>query len=232
MRIPLVFLIATVLSWSCAAEAAQSPAQPAPTPVASPAPVAPSTLLKPALDNVRQTMGALKLEKWKKGDIRDGAGTNVAAIQRDVQDKLPPLLQGADAAPGTISNVLPLYRNIDALYDVVLRVLEASRVSAPADQIVQLQQTLTTLGDARRALDGHLQESATALEKQVSDLRSTLKAQSATRCAVPPPPVTPKCPAPAPTRKPRKKTPPPATATKPATPPTASAPKPPATPNQ
>jgi hypothetical protein len=205
---------------------AQSPAQPAPALVASSAPVAPSTLLKPALDNVQQTMGALKLEKWKKGDIRDGAGTNIAAIQRDIQDNLPPLLQGADTAPGTISNVLPLYRNVDALYDVVLRVLEASRVSAPADQIVQLQQALTTLGEARHALDGHLQESASALEKQVSDLRSTLKAQSAARSTAPPPPVIPKCPAPAPARKPRKKTTPPATTAKPTSPPATPNPQP------
>jgi hypothetical protein len=171
-------------------------------------------------------MGELKLEKWKKGDIRDGAGTNIAAIQRDIQDKLPPLLQDADAAPGAISKVLPLYRNIDALYDVVLRVLEASRVSAPADQIVQLQQALTTLGDARRSLDGHLQESATALEKQVSDLRSTLKAQAAARNTAPPPPVMPKCPAPTPARKPRKKTTPPATTPQASPAPTAPTPKP------
>jgi len=226
MRIKLVILIATVFSWPCTVGVAQSPAQPAPTPVASPAPVAPSALLKPALVNVQQTMGELKLEKWKKGDIRDGAGTNIAAIQRDIQDKLPPLLQDADAAPGAISKVLPLYRNIDALYDVVLRVLEASRVSAPADQIVQLQQALTTLGDARRSLDGHLQESATALEKQVSDLRSTLKAQAAARNTAPPPPVMPKCPAPTPARKPRKKTTPPATTPQASPAPTAPTPKP------
>jgi len=215
MRIQHIFLIATVFSWSCAAGTAQSPAQAAQAAVASPSPVPPSALLKPALDSVQQTMGALKLEKWKKGDIRDGADTNIAAIQRDIQDKLPPLLQDADAAPGTISKVLPLYRNIDALYDVVLRVLEASRVSAPADQIVQLQQALTSLGDARRALDGHLQESAGALEKQVSDLRTTLQAQLSTRSPATPAPVTPKCPAPATTRKPRKKTTPSATTPKP-----------------
>jgi len=215
MRIPLVFLIATAFSWSCAAGAAQSPA-----------PISPSALLKPALDRVQQTMGALRLDKWKRGDIRDGAGTNIATIQRDLQDKLPQLLQDADAAPGTISNVLPLYRNIDALYDVVLRVVEPSRVSAPADQIVQLQQALTTLGDARRALDGHLQESAAALEKQVSDLRSTLKAQSATRCPVTPAPVTPKCPATATTRKTRKKTTPPATTPQSSPAPAAATPKP------
>ena len=229
MRIKLISFIAAVFSWCSAAGVAQSPAQPAPTPVASSAPVAPSALLKPALDNVQQTMGALKLEKWKKGDIRDGADANIAAIQRDIQDKLPSLLQAADDAPGTISKVLPLYRNIDALYDVVLRVLEASRVSAPADQIVQLQQALTTLGEARHALDGHLQESATTLEKQVSDLRSTLKAQAAARNTAPPPPVMPNCPAPAAARKPRKKATPPATTPSPAT-----APKPapaPATPN-
>jgi hypothetical protein len=169
-------------------------------------------------------MGALKLEKWKKGDIRDGAGTNIAAIQRDIQDKLPPLLQDADAAPGTISKVLPLYRNVDALYDVVLRVLEASRVSAPADQIVQVQQALTTLGDARRALDGHLQESATSLERQVSDLRTALRAQTAARNAVPPP-APPKCPAPVTPRKPRKKLTPPATSTQSSPAPATATPK-------
>src|SRR5271157_3413473 len=188
MRISLAVLMVTIFWSSSAASPAQSHPSAAPTQDASPAPLAPSGLLQPALDTVQQTMGALRLEKWKRGDIRDGASANISAIQRDLQATLPPLLQAADAAPGTISKELPLYRNIDALYDVVLRVLEASRVVAPGEQVVQIQQALTSLGDARRALDNQLQGSAAALEKQVSDLRASLQAQSATRCPAMPAP--------------------------------------------
>ena len=167
------------------------------------APSAPSDILKRSLDEVQQTVGALKLDKWKRGSVRDEAATNVDAIQRDMQGSLPSLLKDADSAPGTLSKVLPLSRNVDALYDVLLHIVEAARVSAPGDQVGALQTTLADLEKARVRLGNQLVQTATVQEKQIVDLRTTVQTQAASLKAAANQPPPPKCPAPAPAKKKR-----------------------------
>jgi hypothetical protein len=243
MRISNAVLIAAISYLPCLASPAQSPApeappsvapaQPAPAVTSQPAPIIPaapltsSGLLQPSLDTLWQTVTAMKLERWKRGTVRDEAGDDVRQILQDIHTNLPPLISAADSAPEAISKTYPLARNIDALYDVVLRVYEAARVSAPPEQITQLQQALVSLKNARVALDDRLQESATAMEKQVSDLQTTVKAQAAFKCPATPAPATSACVAPAPTKKVvRKKPTPPATNTPASSAPATANPKP------
>ncbi len=165
-------------------------------------PTAPSGILQRSLEEVQQTIGGLKLDKWKRGSVRDEAGTNVDAIQRDMQGTLPSLLKEADSAPGTLSKVLPASRNVDALYDVLLHVVEAARVAAPGDQVGELQTTLADLEKARVRLGNQLQQTAAMQEKQILDLRTTVQTQAASLKAAATPPPAPKCPvAPAPAKK-------------------------------
>jgi hypothetical protein len=178
-------------------------------------PAAPSDILRRSLDEVQQTIGNLKLDKWKRGTVRDEAGTNVEAIQRDLQGTLPSLLKEADAAPGSLSKVLPASRNLDALYDVLLHVVEAARVVAPGDQAGELQTTLSDLEKARVRLGNQLQQTAALQEKQLMDLRATVQTQSVALKAAATPPPAPKCPVPATPSK-KKKRPAATTTTKPA----------------
>jgi hypothetical protein len=178
-------------------------------------PAAPSDILRRSLDEVQQTIGNLKLDKWKRGTVRDEAGTNVEAIQRDLQGTLPSLLKEADAAPGSLSKVLPASRNLDALYDVLLHVVEAARVVAPGDQAGELQTTLSDLEKARVRLGNQLLQTAALQEKQMMDLRTTVQTQSVALKAAATPPPAPKCPAPATPSK-KKKRPAATTTTKPA----------------
>jgi hypothetical protein len=166
--------------------------------------------LQPSLDAVLQAVTAVKLEKWKRGSVRDETGGHITAIEHDLQGTLPPLLQTADANAGTLSKVLPVTRNAEALYDVLVTVVEAARVSAPADQVTQLEQALSGLGTALRALDDRVQEMATTQERQTSDLRKTVQTLTAAKNAAAAAPPKP-CPAPAPVRKPAKKKPTPTT---------------------
>ena len=206
-------IVTTVFATSMFAVGAQAPASAPAQPNAS-SPAAPSEILKPGLDDLRVTLGALKLEKWKKGTIRDEADANINTIQRDLQETLPPLLATADAAPGTISKVLPVTRNVDAVYDVLVHVVEGARVVAPGDQVGLLQHSLGKLEKARVALDEQLEQTAAAQEKQMADLRNTVQTQTAQLHAAVTPPPAPACPAPAPAKK--KKKPAATTAAKPA----------------
>jgi hypothetical protein len=180
-------------------------------------------LLRPALDQVQQAVSALNVEKWKKGSVRDEAGDHISAILRDLHTTLPPLLDTADASPGTISKVLPVSRNVAALYDVLLSVNEAARISGSAAELPALEQALASLGNARSALDDRLQAIAATLEKQEIVLRTTLQAREAVKCPVIPPPATPVCPAPA--RKAKRKPTPSTTPPQTSTPPASSTPK-------
>lgn len=213
MRTPHAVFITTVLTFPLATFAFQAPASGPSTPPAAPtssappaapapAPPVPSALLKPALANVEQAVAAIKLDKWKRGSVRDAAGTNIKAIQRDLEEKLPSLVTTADATPGSLSRVLPLSRNIDALYDVLVHVIEQARVSAPGDEIPGLEQAMDSLEKARVTLGNGIQDTAAAQEKQLIDLRTTVQTQAASLRAAAVPAAKPVCPAPpAPVRK-------------------------------
>lgn len=183
---------------------------PAPVPSAPPPAAPPSATLQPSLDVLRTALTIIHIDRWKAPTaVRDEAQSNLGSIQRDVQSTLPTLLTAADAAPTSAAKALPVYRNVEALYDVLLRVDTTARLAAPSDQTSALDQALTRLDGSRRALGDQLQQTAAAQETQVVNLQAALK-------AVPPPAPPPPPPAPlkCPTTPVRKKTPP-----KPATPP-------------
>ena len=132
---------------------ASAPPAPAPATPPPPAPAPPvSAMMQPAIGAVQRAVSGVRIDKWKKGNVREEANQNINQILRDVQENLPPLLHDADASQGSLSKLLPVSRNVSALYDVLLRVVEASRVAGPDDQVDQLQKALVSLGDARLAL--------------------------------------------------------------------------------
>jgi len=158
----------------------------------------PSSIMQPALDNLQQTIDQLEPQKWKgPGAMRDDAVANINSIRRDLGTTLPSLLNAADAEPNSITKVLPAYRNVEALYDVLLRVDQASRYTAPSDQVAALESAMSRLEASRRALAEQMQMSATTREKQVVDLQAAVKAAA----AKPPVPCTP----PPTTKKPRRR---------------------------
>ena len=77
------------------------------------------------------------------------------------------------------SSAIPLVKHLDAFYDVLLRVEEASRVVAPAEQITALQDALLRVSHARIAYDDVLEALALSQEKQVADLQSAVRAEQA-----------------------------------------------------
>lgn len=217
------FLLPCVL---CAGQPPANPGQPSPPAPAAAAPAASVyQILQPAVESLQGALNGVHTDKWKRGGIRDEANQNISQIMRDVQENLPPLVRDADAAPGSVSKMLPVSRNIGALYDVMLRVVEASRVVAPDDQVTQLQQALVTLGNARLTLIDREQASADALEKQMIDLRSSSQRQTMTRAVIQVPVVLP-CSSASARRTTRKTTKP--SAAKPATAKPAGANNPPA----
>ncbi len=143
---------------------------------ASPAPTA--VLLEPTLSELRSTILMLHIAKWKApGPVKDEAQGNVGSIDRDLENTLPGLVAQADATPQSVANHFAVYRNLDALYEVLLRVSGTAELAAPDEEAADVAHSLLTLDAARRALADSI---ATTSRAQEEALR---------RPTSPPPPV-------------------------------------------
>src|SRR6185437_8551654 len=91
-----------------------APAQEAAAPAPAPAVRTASAILQPALSQAQETLSTLKVEKWKKGSVRDEAGANVSALLHDLQTNIPPLLAASDSEPTALSSAIPLIKHLDA----------------------------------------------------------------------------------------------------------------------
>ncbi|WP_348269905.1 hypothetical protein P8936_01555 [Edaphobacter paludis] len=189
--LPTAFLIS--LCGPCVVLAAQAPA--APSPATEQTQSTPSAIMQPALATVGQTIGMLRPDKWKASDaIRQQTLANIESIHHDLETTLPQLLAAADGAPDSVSQVWPAYRNIEALYDVLLRVAEAGNLTAPSQQNAALERARAALEEGRRTLGDRLTSAALAQEQQVRTLQAAVR-------AVPPPPAPVACPPPPPVKK-------------------------------
>jgi hypothetical protein len=158
---------------------------------APPAPATPkaSDLLQPALSQISQTIVALNISRWKApGEVRANSQQNVDSIQRDLSGTLPGLLATADAAPGSVSAVFPVYRNIDALYDVLLRVSQTAMLAAPQNEVTTVTDALAKLESARNDLGNAILTTSKNNEAEAVKLRTEI--QQAKAAPPPPPPQT------------------------------------------
>lgn len=184
---PCIVLSALSLMAFSALAQTPPPSAPASAPPAAVSAPPPSALIQPSLDSLRSTLSVLDISRWKRGSVRDEATGDVEAIQHELRANLSPLLRAADASPQSLSKLLPVVKHVGAVYDVLLRIYDASRISAPPGQIDQLQSALRDLERARLSLDDHLQTVAVAQEQQMSALRVTVEKQAAFKCPAPPP---------------------------------------------
>jgi hypothetical protein len=132
------------------------------------------------LNELRSTIAGLRIAKWKApGPVKDEAQSNAGSIDRDLQGTLPGLIAQADAAPQSVANSFAVYRNLDALYDVLLRVSGTADLAAPDDEAANLTHSLMTLEAARRALAETILSASHAQEAALQQARQQLLVQRA-----------------------------------------------------
>ena len=171
---PIVF----VLSIACSAQVQTTPPD-----TRSPSQLSaalPSKTVESALWNVQSTTAALDISRWKApGEVRAAAQDDVDSIQRDLGNTLPGLLARADASPGSVSPSFALYRNVDALYDVLLRVSQTADIAAPSDEASSVASALQKLEEARSHLGDAILGDSRRQESQIVALESEVKNSAA-----------------------------------------------------
>jgi hypothetical protein len=144
---------------------AQAPAAAAPPPTGFAI-----TSLSPALANVQTTIGNINLSHWKTSSAtRSAIQQDVSSMQRDLNATLPGLLAQAEASgPGVLAPTFAVFRNLDALYDVLLRVTETAALEGSGSDASSLEDARSGLEDARAKLGVWLTQSIGAQDAQIA----------------------------------------------------------------
>jgi hypothetical protein len=184
------------------------------------------TELNVILTQVEQTsqsaqvdLARLRVERWKADSgFKRQAQANVDSLMRNMKAALPEVIAQLRAAPEDLSATFKLYRNLDALYDVLGPVVESTGAFASRDEYDSLTSDLGGFEKARRSLAERLEILSSAKEAELTRLRTELRAAQAVSPAPPKKIVVDDN---EPPKKPAKKktAPKPATTPSPATPP-------------
>ncbi len=157
---------------------AQTPAAQAPAAAAAPGPAAFTMAnLRPALANVQTAITNVNVAHWKApNDIRATTQQDINSMQRDLNNTLPPLLAQADAAaaatgPAALSPAFAVFRNLDALYDVMLRVTETAGLAGSTSDASSLEDARAGLENGRAKLGAWLLQAISAQDAQVVRLQ-------------------------------------------------------------
>jgi hypothetical protein len=129
----------------------------------------------------------LRIDHWKTDKTtKEQALTNVDSIQRNLQAALPDIIAQLRSAPESLPDTFKLYRNLDALYDVLGNVVELTGAFGPRDDAQSLGNDLNTFEASRRQMAERIENLSTAKEAEIVRLRTELKSAQAAAPAEPP----------------------------------------------
>jgi len=128
----------------------------------------------------------LRIERWKTDNsYKKQVLANMDSIQRNLQSALPEIMAQLRAAPEDLSATFKLYRNLDALYDVLGSVAESAGAFGSKDDYQALANDLAGFENTRKQMAQRVENLSSAKEAEIVRLRTDLKTAQA---AIPTPP--------------------------------------------
>ena len=191
-----LLLIAILAVPAFAQTAAQSAGTPAPVPSAAAVGSVSMTSVLPDLDRLQtaaaQTsldIGHLRIERWKAdANSKQQAQANADSIQRNLTSALPGMIEAVRSAPQDVNAEFKLYRNVNALYDVLSSLAESAGAFGSKSEYMDLAQQLESIDTVRRNLGDAIDKLTSSKEYELTQLRDQLRvAQQAAAAPLPPP---------------------------------------------
>ena len=143
--------------------------------------------LEAASKATQDDLTKLRIERWKTdGSNKKQALANVDSIQRNLQNALPEIIGQLRNAPEDMPATFKLYRNLDALYDVVGSVVESAGAFGAKDDFQALANDLTSFEGTRKQLAERMENLAASKEQEIVRLRADLKTAQAAVPVEPP----------------------------------------------
>jgi hypothetical protein len=145
------------------------------------------TQLEAMSKNAQIDLAKLRIERWKTdGATKKQSLANVDSIQRNLQDALPAIIAELRAAPEDLPATFKLYRNLDALYDVLGTVVEGTGAFGSKDDLQAVANDLNGFETTRKLLAQRMESLSSAKEAEIVRLRTELKTAQAAVPVAPP----------------------------------------------
>lgn len=179
--------------------------------------------LEASSKTTQDDLAKLRIDRWKTdSSYKKQTLANVESIQRNLQSALPEIIGQLRAAPEDLPTTFKLYRNLDALYDVMGSVAESTGAFGGKDDFQSLANDLSAFEGTRKQIAQRIETLSSAKEAEITRLRTELKTAQEAIPAPPPKKIIVDDAAPA--KKPSLKKRPARKPTAPATPPPAQQP--------
>lgn len=128
----------------------------------------------------------LRIEHWKTdSSTKQQSLTDLDSIQRNLQNALPQMITELRNSPEDLAATFKLYRNMDALSDVLSGVVESAGAFGPKGDFQALSNDLNNFEGTRKQLADRMENLASSKEEEIVRLRADLKTAQA---AIPAPP--------------------------------------------
>ena len=122
----------------------------------------------------------LRIERWKTDNsYKKQTLGNVDSVQRNLQTALPEMIAKLRTAPEDLPATFKLYRNLDALYDVLGGVVEGAGAFGSKDDLQSLSNDLSSFEGTRKQLAERLENLSSEKESEIVRLRMDLKTAQA-----------------------------------------------------
>jgi hypothetical protein len=143
--------------------------------------------LESASKDTQADLAKLRIDRWKTdGNSKKQALSNVDSIQRNLQGALPEMISGLRAAPEDMPATFKLYRNLDALYDVLGNVVELTGAFGSKDEVQSLSNDLNNFEGTRKQIAERIENLSASKEAEIVRLRADLKTAQAAIPVEPP----------------------------------------------
>lgn len=190
MKANLIFLLMMAVgSMPVAAQgSAQAAAPPPPVPYATANQVnSLMSRLESTATSTASDLSRLRINKWKApGSAKQQGESNRQSILRNLETALPGMISAVRSNPDDIAASFTLYRNLDALYDVLDTVAESAGAFGPADDYEGLANDLHSVEQIRRDLADRVTTLASSKETELARLRDEVRAAQAAAAKAPP----------------------------------------------
>lgn len=128
---------------------------------------------------LRQMVLSVNVDKWKAPkEVKSVAQDDISSILNDLTSILPGLLQTAQTSPGSFKPAFEVYRNVNAVYDVVLRVSQAAVFTGATEDATKLQSALADLSRTRNGLSNALATASDQRDTELAQLRTRVQPQA------------------------------------------------------
>ena len=143
--------------------------------------------IEAASKNTQDDLSKLRIEKWKaNGSEKKQALGNVDSVQRNLQGALPEIIGQLMNSPENLQATFKLYRNLDALYDVLNNVAELAGAYGSRDDLQSVSNDISAFEGSRRQLAERIENLSSSKEQELTQLRAQLKTMQAQVEAAPP----------------------------------------------